>query len=111
MFFGDFMSRPPNIILLSFTEPLPDSAATKIKTIAQKSFTEIAIQADFDWTCLAHLDDIQKESKTGREWLRENGYGDWLDDSDREDQIHMMGSLKMISDMVKDLAEEEEEEE
>ena len=108
--FGDPMSGSPNVVLLSMTDPLPDSAATKIMTNAGKGYAEISIQADFDWQCLAHLEDVQKESKTGREWLRENGYGDWLDSADQEDRISMLGWLKMITDMTQDMAEEEEDE-
>lgn len=104
------MSNSPNTVLLSMTDPLPDSAATKIMTSAGKSYAEISIQAGFDWQCLAHLEDVQKESKTGREWLRKNGYGNWLDGADQEDRICMLGWLKMILDMTQDMAEEEDQE-
>jgi len=102
------MSSSPNVVLLSMTDPLPDSAATKVMASAGKSYAEIAIQAEFDWNCLAHLETAQKDSKTGREWLRENGYGAWLDEADPEDRTCMLGWLRMITDMTQDLAEEEE---
>ena len=104
------MSGSPNAVLLTMTDPLPETAVTKVMASAGTSYAEIAIQAEFDWQCLAHLETVQKESKTGREWLRENGYGDWLDGADSEDRISMLGWLKMITDMTQDLAEEEAEE-
>ena len=104
------MSGSCNTVLLSITDPLPDSAATKVMASTGKSYSEIAIQAKFDWECLAHLETALKGSKTGREWLRENGYGDWLEKADQEDRVSMLGWLRMISDMSQDLAEDEDSE-
>ena len=72
------MSGSPNVVLLSMTAPLPDSAATKIMTSAGKSFAEISIQADFDWQCLAHLEDVRKELfqrqfRSGQDEVEERG--------------------------------------
>jgi hypothetical protein len=93
-------------ILEELSRQLPDSAHTSQFIQQASGFEQIATQARKDISCLEHLEGSQEDGKTAKADLEESGYRVWLESSDSDARLRVLGALQMIADLSEDLAEE-----
>jgi hypothetical protein len=100
------MSFQAHPILEELSRQLPDSAHT-FQYIQQASgFEQIATQARKDITCLENLEGSLEGGKSAKTDLEERGYRVWLESSDSDERLRVLGALQLIADVSEDLAED-----
>lgn len=98
------MSAHP--ILAELSNQLPESAHT-VKFIQEPAhFEKIAMQARSDMACLENLESHLKDGRPAKTVLEQSGYQAWLEASDQDERLRVLGALRLIADLSEDLAED-----
>jgi hypothetical protein len=100
----DFHAHP---ILDELSRQLPDAAHTFQYIHESPDFWKITAQAQTDISCLENLEGCLEDGRSAKSVLEEGGYRAWLESSDEEEKLRVLGALKLIADLSEDLAEDE----
>jgi hypothetical protein len=93
-------------ILSELSRQLPEDALT-VQYIQQAAeFDKITGQAQKDISCLESLIGATEDRQTAKPELEKSGYREWLSQSDTEEHLRVLGTLRLIADLSEDLAEE-----
>ena len=98
------MSAHP--ILEELSNQLPESAHTFQYIQEAIEFEEIAAQAGKDISCLENLEGYLEDGRPAKTVLEENGYRVWLEGSDSDERLRVLGALRLIADVSEDLADD-----
>ena len=93
-------------ILEELSNKLPDSARTFQYIQEAAEYDEIAAQAQKDIVCLENLEGCLEDGQPSKTVLEQSGYRVWLEDSDSDERLRVLGALKLIADVSEDLAED-----
>jgi len=93
-------------ILLELSGQLPESAHTFQYIQEAVEFEMIAAQAQKDISCLENLEGCLEDGRTAKAVLEESGYREWLEASDQDERLRVLGALTLIADVSEDLAED-----
>ena len=100
------MNSKPHPILEELSRQLPDSARTFQYIQESSSFEEITAQAQSDISCLENLEGCLEDGRSAKAVLEESGYREWLEGSDSDERLRILGALKLIAEVSEDLAED-----
>jgi hypothetical protein len=100
------VNSQPHPILAELARQLPDSAHTFQYIQEAVVFEEIAAQAGKDISCLENLEGCLKDGRPAKAVLEESGYRVWLEGSDLDERLRVLGALRLIADVSEDLAED-----
>ena len=100
------MNSKAHPILAELSRQLPDSAHTFQYIQEAAEFEEIAAQAQKDISCLENLEGCLEDGRSAKTVLEESGYRAWLEGSDSDERLRVLGALKLIADLSEDLAED-----
>ncbi len=100
------MNSKPHPILAELSRQLPDSARTFQYIQEPSGFGEITTQAQIDISCLENLEGCLEDGRPAKSVLEESGYRVWLEDSDSDERLRVLGALKLIADVSEDLTED-----
>jgi hypothetical protein len=100
------MNSKAHPILSELSRQLPDSAQTFQHIKEASGFEEIAAQAQKDIACLENFEGCLEDGRPAKAVLEENGYREWLADSDSDERLRVLGALKLIADVSEDLADD-----
>lgn len=100
------MSSNPHPILVELSRQLPDSAHTFQYIQEASGFEMIFAQAQKDISCLENLDGSLEDGRPAKAVLAESGYRVWLEGSDSDERLRVLGALRLIADLSEDLAED-----
>ncbi len=98
------MSAHP--ILAELSQQLPESAHTFQYIQEPAHFEKIAVQARNDIACLENLDGHLEDGRPAKTILEQNGCQAWLEASDQDERLRVLGALRLIADLSEDLAED-----
>lgn len=98
------MSAHP--ILRELLQQLPETAHTFQYIQEPAHFEKIAVQARNDIACLKNLDGHLEDSRPAKTILEQNGCQAWLEASDQDERLRVLGALRLIADLSEDLAED-----
>jgi len=98
------MSAHP--ILEELSNQLPESAHTFQYIQEALEFEEIAAQAQKDISCLENLEGCLEDGRPAKTVLEDSGYRVWLEGSDSDERLRVLGALTMIADLSEDLADD-----
>ncbi len=98
------MSAHP--ILRELLQQLPETAHTFQYIQEPAHFEKIAVQARNDIACLENLDGHLEDSRPAKTILEQNGCQAWLEASDQDERLRVLGALRLIADLSEDLAED-----
>ena len=98
------MSAHP--ILEELSNQLPESAHTFQYIQEALEFEEIAAQAQKDISCLENLEGCLEDGRPAKTVLEESGYRVWLEGSDSDERLRVLGALTMIADLSEDLSDD-----
>jgi len=98
------MSAHP--ILEELSNQLPESAHTFQYIQEALEFEEIAASAQKDISCLENLEGCLEDGRPAKTVLEESGYRVWLEGSDSDERLRVLGALTMIADLSEDLADD-----
>jgi len=93
-------------ILIELSGQLPDSAHTFQYIQEAAEFEAIAAQAQKDISCLENLEGCQEDGRSAKTVLEQSGYREWLEASDQDERLRVLGALHLIADVSEDLAED-----
>ena len=93
-------------ILAELSGQLPESAHTFQYIQDAVEFEKIAAQAQKDIACFENLEGRLKDGQPAKTVLEQSGYREWLEASDQDERLRVLGALKLIADVSGDLAEE-----
>ena len=93
-------------ILEELSRQLPDAALTSQQILKAAEFDLIATQSRKDIECLENLDGNLEDGQSARAVLEENGYREWLQGSDSDARLRVLGALQLIADLAEELAED-----
>jgi len=85
---------------------LPESAHTFQYIQEALEFEEIAAQAQKDISCLENLEGCLEDGRPAKTVLEDSGYRVWLEGSDSDERLRVLGALTMIADLSEDLADD-----
>ena len=57
-------------------------------------------------SCLENLEGCLEDGKPAKAVLEQSGYREWLDASDQDERLRVLGALHLIADVSEDLAED-----
>ncbi len=100
------MNSKAHPILLELSKQLPDSAHTFRYIHESPDFEKITAQAQKDISSLEKLEGDSEDGVSAKEALEESGYRRWLESSDSEERLRVLGALRLIADLSEDLAED-----
>jgi len=100
------MSASAHPILIELSNQLPQFAHTYQYIQKASDFEEIAAQAQKDISCLENLEGCLKDGRPAKTVLEESGYRMWLEGSDQDERLRVLGALRLIADLSEDLAED-----
>ncbi len=100
------MNSQPHPILEELSNQLPESAHTFRYIQGSSGFEEIAAQAGKDISCLENLEGCLEDGRPAKAVLEESGYRRWLEGSDQDERLRVLGALRLIADLSGDLAED-----
>lgn len=100
------MSLSAHPILEELSNQLPESAHTFQYIQEAAEFEAIAAQAQKDISCLENLEGSLEDGRPAKTVLEESGYRVWLEGSDSDERLRVLGALTMIADLSEDLAED-----
>jgi len=100
------MNSKAHPILAELSRQLPDSAHTFQYINDSSDFGKVTSQAQTDISCLENLEGCLKDGRSAKSVLEESGYRAWLEGSDKEERLRVLGALRLIADLSEDLAEE-----
>lgn len=100
------MSDKPHPILEELATQLPESSQLFLNIQTGGNYEEIASLAQKDMSCLENVSGTLKDGQTAKSVLHENGYQQWLEHSDEDDQLRVYGTLSLIAELAKELAED-----
>lgn len=98
------MSAHP--ILEELSNQLPESPHTFQYIQEALEFEEIAASAQKDISCLENLEGCLEDGRPAKTVLEESGYRVWLEGSDSDERLRVLGALTMIADLSEDLADD-----
>jgi hypothetical protein len=93
-------------ILIELSGQLPDSAHTFQYIQEAAEFEKIAAQAQRDVSCLENLEGCLEDGKPAKAVLEQSGYREWLEASDQDERLRVLGALHLIADVSEELAED-----
>jgi len=93
-------------ILIELSGQLPDSAHTFQYIHEAADFEKIAAQAQRDILCFENLEGCLEDGQPAKAVLGQCGYREWLEASDQDERLRVLGALHLIADVSDDLAEE-----
>lgn len=64
------------------------------------------MQARSDIACLENLEGHLEDGRSAKTVLEQNGYQTWLEASDQDERLRVLGALKLVADLSEDLAED-----
>ncbi len=100
------MNSQPHPILAELARQLPESAHTYQYILEASGFEEITAQAGKDISCLENLDGCLEDGQSAKTVLEESGYQVWLEGSDPDERLRVLGALRLIADLSEDLTED-----
>jgi hypothetical protein len=100
------MNSKAHPILAELSRQLPDSAHTFQYIHEPSDFEKITLQARKDISCLENLEGCLEDGRPAKAVLEENGYRVWLEGSDQDERLRVLGALQLIADLSEDLAED-----
>lgn len=100
------MSASAHPILEELSNQLPQSAHTYQYIQQASEFEEIAAQAQKDISCLENLEGCLEDGQPAKAVLEESGYRMWLEGSDQDERLRVLGALRLIADLSEDLADD-----
>jgi len=100
------MSSDSHPILKELSKQLPESTRTLQYIQENKGLETIAQQSRREFACLGNLEGTLKDGQTCVAVLQESGYAEWLKDSDEEDRLRLLGTLRMIVEFTEDMEED-----
>ena len=100
------MNSKAHPILLELSGQLPDSAHTFQYIQEAAEFEAIAAQAQKDIACLENLEGHLEDGQPAKTVLEESGYRVWLEGSDSDERLRVLGALTLIADVSEDLADD-----
>jgi len=100
------MNSKAHPILEELSRQLPDSARIFQYIQEPSGFEEIIAQAQRDISCLENLEGCLEDGRSAKDVLGKSGYRVWLEDSDSDERLRVLGALKLIADVSEDLAED-----
>ncbi len=100
------MNSKAHPILAELSWQLPDSAHTFQYIQEAAEFEGIAAQAQKDIACLENLEGHLEDGRPAKTVLEESGYRVWLEGSDSDERLRVLGALKLIADVSEDLADD-----
>ena len=100
------MNSNAHPILAELSRQLPDSTHLFQSIHDSSGFETIAVQAQIDIECLENLDGSLADGRPAKTVLSENGYREWLKNSDSDERLRVLGALRLIADLSEDLMEE-----
>ncbi len=100
------MNSNAHPILTELSRQLPDSACTFRFIQEAAEFKEIAAQAHKDISCLENLEGCLEDGQSAKTVLQQSGYQEWLEGSDQDERLRVLGALRLIADLSEDMAEE-----
>ena len=95
-----------HLILADLSKQLPESAHTFQYIQEPGHFEKIAVQARSDIACLENLEGHLEDGRPAKTVLEQNGYQAWLEASDQDERLRVLGALRLIADLSEDLAED-----
>jgi len=93
-------------ILAELSKQLPESAHTFQYIQEPAHFEKIALQARSDIACLENLVGHLEDGRPAKTVLEQNGYQAWLEASDQDECLRVLGALRLVADLSEDLAED-----
>jgi hypothetical protein len=93
-------------ILAELSGQLPESAYTFQYIQKAAEFEEIAAQAQKDISNLENLMGSADDGRSAKSFLEQSGYREWLNSSDEDERLRVLGTLRLIADVSEDLAED-----
>jgi hypothetical protein len=93
-------------ILLELSGQLPESAHTFQRIQEAAEFETIATQAQKDISCLENLEGHLEDGQPAKSVLEQSGYREWLEASDQDERLRVLGALHLIADVSEELAED-----
>lgn len=100
------MNSKAHPILAELSRQLPDPAHTFQYIHESSDFEIIAAQAKKDISCLENLEGCLENGESAKVVLEESGYRAWLETSDSDERLRVLGALRLIADLSEDLAED-----
>ena len=100
------MNSKAHPILEELSRQLPDAAHTFQYIHEPSDFEKIAAQAQKDISCLENLEGCLDDGRPAKDVLAESGYRAWLEGSEQDERLRVLGALQLIADLSEDLAEE-----
>ncbi len=100
------MNSQAHPILAELAQQLPDSAHTSQFILKPSGAEEIAAQALKDISCLENLEGHLNDGRPSKSVLEESGYRAWLEGSDSDERLRVLGALRLIADLSEELAED-----
>ena len=100
------MNSKGNPILIELAEQLPTSSKIYQLIMTGKNYSVIISQAKEDFFCFGDMEDEVKDSMTGIQVLKNNGYEKWLHDMEDDDRLRICGVLQMIAELSEELNDE-----
>ena len=100
------MTSQAHPILTELSMQLPDSTHTFQRIREAAEFEVITAQAQKDIACLENLEGSMEDGQSARSILQQSGYLGWLESSDQEERLRVLGALHLIADVSEDLAED-----
>ncbi|MEE8260474.1 MAG: hypothetical protein V3R14_05685 [Nitrospinaceae bacterium] len=100
------MSPSAHPILAELSNQLPQSAHTFQRIQEAAEFEAIATQAQRDISCLENLEGCLEDGRPAKAVLEQSGYQEWLEGSDSDERLRVLGALTLIADLSEDLAED-----
>ncbi len=100
------MSPSAHPILAELSNQLPQTAHTFQRIQEAAEFEKIAAQSQKDISCLENLEGCLEDGRPAKTVLEENGYRVWLEGSDQDERLRVLGALRLIADLSEDLAED-----
>lgn len=93
-------------ILEELSNQLPKSAHTFQYILEAAEYDEVAVQAQKDISCLENLEGCLEDGRPAKTVLEESGYRVWLEGSDLDERLRVLGALRLIADVSEDLADD-----
>lgn len=100
------MTSQAHPILIELSGQLPESAHTFLRIQEAAEFEAIAAQSQKDILCLENLEGFLEDGWPAKSVLEQSGYQEWLEGSDQDERLRVLGALKLIADVSEDLAED-----